>query len=80
MVSQAGAQDIIVVNPEFKKTVPYEFNGEWHYLTSDLYLFNGTKFQTTLNGIYSAIPKKKRGEAPTPENILITAILYSILP
>ena len=67
------AQDIIVVNPEFKKTVPYEFNSEWHYLTSDLYLFNGTKFQTTLNGIYSALPKKKRAESPAPENILITA-------
>jgi hypothetical protein len=73
MVTQASAQDIIVVNPEFKKTVPYEFNSEWHYLTSDMYLFNGTKFQTTLNGIYSALPKKKRAEAPTPENILITA-------
>lgn len=73
MMSQAGAQDVIVVNPEFKKIVPYEFNNEWHYLTSDLYLFNGTKFQTTLNGIYSALPRKKRAEAPAPENILITA-------
>ncbi|MBO7462701.1 MAG: hypothetical protein J6T96_08900 [Bacteroidales bacterium] len=73
VVSQAGAQDIIVVNPEMKKTVPYEFNSEWHYLSSDLYLFNGTKFQTTLNGIYSAIPKKKRAVTPNPENILITA-------
>ena len=73
MVTQANAQDIIVVNPEFKKTVPYEFNSEWHYLTSDMYLFNGTKFQTTLNGIYSALPKKKRAESPAPENILITA-------
>lgn len=73
MMSQAGAQDVVVVNPEFKKIVPYEFNNEWHYLTSDLYLFNGTKFQTTLNGIYSALPRKKRAEAPAPENILITA-------
>lgn len=69
----ANAQDILVVNPEFKKTVPYEFNNEWHYLSSDLYLFNGTKFQTALNGIYSALPKKKRAECPNPENILITA-------
>ena len=73
VVARVDAQDIIVVNPEFKKTVPYEFNSEWHYLTSDLYLFNGTKFQTTLNGIYSALPKKKRAESPAPENILITA-------
>lgn len=73
ILTPAFAQDIIVVNPEFKKTVPYEFNSEWHYLTSDLYLFNGTKFQTTLNGIYAALPKKKRAESPTPENILITA-------
>ena len=72
-MARVDAQDIIVVNPEFKKTVPYEFNSEWHYLTSDLYLFNGTKFQTTLNGIYSALPKKKRAESPAPENILITA-------
>ena len=73
MVMQAAAQDILVVNPEFKKTAPYEFNSEWHYLTSDLYLFNGTKFQTALNGMYAALPKKKRAEAPYPENILITA-------
>ena len=73
VTTQVCAQDIIVVNPELKKTVPYEFNSEWHYLSSDLYLFNGTKFQTTLNGIYAALPKKKRAEAPTPENILITA-------
>ena len=73
MVMQAAAQDILVVNPEFKKTAPYEFNSEWHYLTSDLYLFNGTKFQTSLNGMYAALPKKKRAEAPYPENILITA-------
>ena len=73
VTTQVCAQDIIVVNPEMKKTVPYEFNSEWHYLSSDLYLFNGTKFQTTLNGIYAAMPKKRRNEAPAPENILITA-------
>jgi hypothetical protein len=73
--STALAQDIIVVNPEFKKTVPYEFNSEWHYLSSDMYLFNGTKFQTALNGIYAALPKKRRAECPNPENILITATI-----
>ncbi len=69
----ASAQDILVVNPECKKTVPYEFNSEWHYLSSDMYLFNGTKFQTALNGMYASLPKKRRANYPTPENILITA-------
>ncbi len=73
--AQSYAQDILVVNPEFKKTSPYEFNSEWHYLTSDMYLFNGTKFQTVLNGMYAALPKKRRAECPNPENILITATI-----
>ena len=73
VMTRAGAQDILVVNPEFKKTVPYEFNSEWHYLTSDMYLFNGTKFQMALNSIYAAMSKKRRAECPNPENILITA-------
>jgi hypothetical protein len=73
VATRALAQDILVVNPEFKKTVSYEFNSEWHYLSTDMYLFNATKFQTALNGMYAALPKKRRAEAPTPENILITA-------
>jgi len=69
------AQDILVVSPEFKKNANYEFNNEWHYLTSEMYLFNGTRFQSIIGDLYAGIPKKKRNDYPNPENILITATI-----
>jgi len=69
----AQAQDVLVVNQEFTKTVDYEFNGEWHYLSSDLYLFNGSRFQTLLNELYVNQSKKKKTNLNNPKNILITA-------
>ena len=62
-----------VVNPEFSINSDFEFNAEWHYLTSDLYLFNATKFQSLLNDLYPVPPKKKRATYDAPQNILITA-------
>ncbi len=73
MQMQAQAQDMMVVNSEFRKNSAYEFNNEWHYLTSELYLYNGTKFQTVVNDLYASLNKKARATAPPPENILITA-------
>lgn len=72
----ASAQDFLVVNPEFRKVPSYEFNQEWHYLTSEIYLFNASKFQDVLDELYLQVPKKKRTEASlVPENILITAMI-----
>lgn len=70
---QAQAQDMLVVNSEFKKNTPYEFNKEWHYLTSELFLFNGTKFQGVISDLYASLSKKAKASAPAPENVLITA-------
>jgi len=69
----ASAQDVLTVNPEFKKVSGYEFNKEWHYLTSELFLFNGSKFQPLINELYASVPKKAKAALPSPENILITA-------
>ncbi len=69
----ASAQDMLTVNPEFKKVSSFEFNNEWHYLTSEMFLFNGTKFQPLVNDLYANVPKKSKTSLPSPENILITA-------
>ncbi len=69
----AQAQDMLTVNPEFKKVSQFEFNKEWHYLTSEMFLFNGSKFQSLINTLYANVPKKAKASLPSPENILITA-------
>ncbi len=33
----------------FSDTVSYHFSGEWQYLSTDIYLFNGEKFSTLIN-------------------------------
>lgn len=67
------AQETLIVNPEFSIGTDFAFNGEWHYLSSDLYLFNASKFQSLLNDLYPVPPKKKRAAYNAPQNILITA-------
>ena len=74
------AQETLVVNPEFSINTDFEFNAEWHYLTSDLYLFNATKFQSLLNDLYPVPPKKKRAGYDAPQNILITARIDGTTP
>ncbi|MCQ2974271.1 MAG: hypothetical protein MJ211_05615 [Bacteroidales bacterium] len=64
------AQDMVIVNPEVKKNIEYDFNSEWQYLSTDLYLFNATKFQPLLNEIYYSPKKKKKFD--DVRNILIT--------
>jgi len=67
------AQELLTVNREFTINSQFDFNGEWHYLTSDLYLFNASKFQSLLNDLYPVPPKKKKIAYDAPQNILLTA-------
>lgn len=71
----ANAQDIMQVNHEFSKTINYDFNEEWQYLTSELYMFNGSKFQNLITELYPVVKKKKGSEPPEPQNILITSTI-----
>ena len=67
------AQDIVEVNQEYKRNADFKFNSEWHYLSTDLYLFNGLKFQDLLGQIYPPGSKKKKNPANELQSILITA-------
>ncbi|HRX67035.1 MAG TPA: hypothetical protein P5200_01600 [Tenuifilaceae bacterium] len=45
----ALAQRDIEPSLVFSDTVNYHFSGEWQYLSTDIYLFNGEKFSTLIN-------------------------------
>jgi len=51
-------QEILEAKLEFKKDANFQFTDEWQYLSTDVYLYNGSKFVSVLNGL----GKKKKGE------------------
>ena len=65
------AQNVVNASAEYRKSVKYDFNAEWHYLSSDLYLFNAHSFSTLLQELYYSPKKKKKPD--DIQNILITA-------
>lgn len=65
------AQNVVNASAEFRKSVKYDFNSEWHYLSSDLYLFNAHSFSNLLQELYYSPKKKKKPD--DIQNILITA-------
>lgn len=71
LASAIYSQEAIVVRSEFKKSLPYNYNSEWHYLSTDLYLFNSAQFQVLLNELY--LTKKKKKDYDKLSDILVTA-------
>ncbi len=65
------AQNVVTASAEYRKSVKFDFNSEWHYLSSDLYLFNAHSFSTLLQELYYSPKKKKKPD--DIQNILITA-------
>ena len=65
------SQNVVRANTEFNKSVKFDFNSEWHYLSSDLYLFNAHNFSDLLQELYYSPKKKKKPD--DIQNILITA-------
>jgi len=70
-----SAQEVIKVHPEFKKNVSYNFSNEWHYLSSELYLFNQDKFDNLINELYPIVKKNTKKNEPdnSVQSILVTA-------
>ena len=65
----------------FADTASYSFSGEWQYLSTDIYLFNGDKFNKVINDLYLPANKKgkKRGAANEElEYLYITAQLMNV--
>lgn len=66
-----SSQNVVRASTEFRKSVKFDFNSEWNYLSSDLYLFNAHNFSDLLQELYYSPKKKKKPD--DIQNILITA-------
>jgi hypothetical protein len=81
-VSQRNIEPKLV----FSDTVSYSFSGEWQYLSTDIYLFNGDKFSALINELdfvrNEQAKKKKRRKTALSEEYLeylfITARLKNV--
>ncbi|MDR2027570.1 MAG: hypothetical protein LBQ01_08440 [Prevotellaceae bacterium] len=65
----------------FADTTAFPFSGEWQYLSTDVFLFNGHQFDKVINDIY--LPSKKKGKKRILENerleyLYITAQLMNV--
>jgi hypothetical protein len=65
----------------FVDTTAFPFSGEWQYLSTDIFLFNGHQFNKVINDIY--LPRKKKGKKrilanETLEYLYITAQLMNV--
>jgi hypothetical protein len=65
----------------FADTTAFPFSGEWQYLSTDIFLFNGHKFDKVINDIY--LPSKKKGKKRILANekleyLYITAQLMNV--
>lgn len=64
----------------FADSTKFAFSGEWQYLSTDVYLFNGNKFSKVINDLNATNgKKKKRGLAEERlEYLYITAQLVNV--
>ncbi|MDR2651911.1 MAG: hypothetical protein LBC68_06305 [Prevotellaceae bacterium] len=65
----------------FADTTAFPFSGEWQYLSTDIFLFNGNKFDKVINDIY--LPSTKKGKKKILANerleyLYITAQLMNV--
>ncbi|MDR2425283.1 MAG: hypothetical protein LBD59_11285 [Prevotellaceae bacterium] len=64
----------------FADTTNFAFSGEWQYLSTDVFLFNGHRFSQVINDIYLPATKKgkKRLAEEKLEYLYITAQLMNV--
>jgi hypothetical protein len=65
----------------FADTTSFSFSGEWQYLSTDIFLFNGHKFDKVINDVY--LPSTKKGKKRVLANekleyLYITAQLLNV--
>lgn len=79
------AQRDIEANLIFNDTSSFNFTGEWQYLSTDIFLFNGDKFSNVINDldfVKSEAAKKKRRKSTLAqeelEYLFITANLKNV--
>jgi hypothetical protein len=64
----------------YADTTAFPFSGEWQYLSTDIFLFNGHQFDKVINNIYLPNPKKKKKILANEklEYLYITAQLMNV--
>lgn len=72
------AQKNIETRLGFSYTDSYEFSDEWQYLSTDIYLFNGSKFTRVLNELERGVKKPKKRYRDELEYLFITAQLKNM--
>ncbi|MEN8122077.1 MAG: hypothetical protein ABFS35_17135 [Bacteroidota bacterium] len=78
---EVTAQETIKTLAAYKKAVDFNFSSEWQYLSTDLYLFNTSKFSYLINQIVTvnnAGKKKKKWQKETIQSIFIKAKIKDI--
>ncbi|MEJ8756363.1 hypothetical protein WG947_05115 [Pontibacter sp. H259] len=75
---QAFAQKNIETRLGYSYTDKFEFSDEWQYLSTDIYLFNGSKFTRVLNELERGVKKPKKKYRHTLEYLFITAQLKNM--
>lgn len=79
-VVQSKAQRDINTTLCFSDTVHYSFSGEWQYLSTDIYLYNGEKFSKLINELNFEEKKRRRRSFSQEEleYLFITAQLKDV--
>lgn len=72
------AQNNIETRLGYSYTDKFEFSDEWQYLSTDIYLFNGSKFTRVLNELESGVKKPKKRYRNQLEYLFITAQLKNM--
>ncbi|QCR24530.1 hypothetical protein [Pontibacter sp. SGAir0037] len=79
LCQQAVAQHTIETRLGYSYNDKFEFSDEWQYLSTDIYLFNGGKFNRVLNELDGGVKKKaKKNYAYELEYLFITAQLKNV--
>ena len=81
VVLKTNAQVTIKTLAVYKKAVDFNFSSEWQYLSTDLYLFNTSKFSYLINQIVTANntgKKKKKWQQETIQSIFIKAKIKDV--
>lgn len=75
---QILAQKNIETRLGYSYTDDFEFSDEWQYLSTDIYLFNGNKFNRVLNELERGVKKTKKRYRNQLEYLFITAQLKNM--
>jgi hypothetical protein len=78
LCKQAFAQQNIETRLGYSYNDDYEFSDEWQYLSTDIYLFNGTRFTRVLNELEKGVRKPKKKYDTSLEYLFITAQLKNM--